>query len=136
MAKRSTSLTALEANPEYRAHYNGLLRLRGFHVLALHPRLLQVLELELKLLFDERPLTHPRHICHAVFPADPDDVRVPHQDFFAARGTTDTWAAWLPLGDRGPELGGGLGIVAGSHDTGLRDADDWTMEVPIASDAR
>ena len=90
----------------------------------------------LELLFDEPPLMHPRHICHAIFPGDPNYVRVPHQDFFAVRGTTDTWTAWLPLGDCGAELGGGLGIVPGSHHRGLQDADDWTMEVKIASDAR
>ena len=132
VVRRGISLTAFEPNPEYRAHYNGLLRLRSFHALALHSRLLQVLEL----LFEEPPLMHPRHICHAIFPDDPNDVRVPHQDFFAVRGTADTWTAWLPLGDCGPELGGGLGIVPGSHDSGLQDADDWTMEVKIASDYR
>ena len=132
VAKPGTSLTAFDLNPAYRAYYNGLLRLRSFHALALHPRLLQVLEL----LFDEPPLMHPRHICHAIFPDDPKYVRVPHQDFFAVRGTTDTWTAWLPLGDCGPELGGGLGIVPGSHDTGLQKADDWTMEVKPGSDAR
>ena len=67
VARPGTSLTAFDANPAYRAYYNGLLRLRSFHALALHPRLLQVLEL----LFEEPPLTHPRHICHAIFPNDP-----------------------------------------------------------------
>ena len=132
VARPGTSLTAFDDKPEYRAHYNGLLRLRSFHALALHPRLLEVLEL----LFGELPFMHPRHIFHAVFPGDPHDVRVPHQDFFAVRGTTDTWTAWLPLGDCGPELGGGLGIVPGSHGTGLQDADAWTMEVQLASDTR
>ena len=131
VARPGTSLTAFDANPAYRAYYNGLLRLRSFHALALHPRLLQVLEL----LFEEPPLTHPRHICHAIFPNDPKYVRVPHQDFFAVRGTTDTWTVWLPLGDCGPELGGGLGIVPGSHHSGLQEADDWTMEVKPASGA-
>ena len=132
VAKPGTSLTAFDPNPAYRAYYNGLLRLRSFHALALHPRLMEVLEM----LFEEPPLMHPRHICHAIFPNDPQYVRVPHQDFFAVRGTTDTWTAWLPLGDCGPEFGGGLGIVPGSHDTGLRDADEWSMEVKVASDAR
>ena len=131
VARPGTSLTAFDANPAYRAYYNGLLRLRSLHALALHPRLLEVLEL----LFEEPPLTHPRHICHTIFPNDPKYVRVPHQDFFAIRGTTDTWTAWLPLGDCGGELGGGLGIVPGSHASGLQDADDWTMEVKPASDA-
>ena len=128
VARLGTSLAAFDDKPEYRVHYNGLPRLRSFHVLALHPRLLEVLEL----LFGELPLMHPRHIFHAVFPGDPHDVRVPHQNFFAVRGTTDTWTAWLPLGDCGP----GLGVVPGSHRTGLRDADAWTMEVQLASDTR
>ena len=132
VARPGTSLSAFDIHPEYRAHYNGLLRLRSFHALALHPLLLEVLEL----LFDEPPLMHPRHICHAIFPGDPKDVRVPHQDFFAVRGTTDTWTAWLPLGDYGAESGGGLGIVPGSHHRGLQDADDWTMEVKMAPGVR
>ena len=132
VARPGTSLTAFDDKPAYRAHYNGLLRLRSFHALALHPRLLEVLEV----LFGEPPLMHPRHIFHAVFPDDPHDVRVPHQHFFAVRGTTDTWTAWLPLGNCGPELGGGLGIVSGSHRTGLQDADAWTMEVQLASGTR
>ena len=132
VAKAGTSLTAFDTKPEYRAHYNGLLRLRSFHALALHPRLLQVLEL----LFGEPPLVHPRHICHTIFPDDPHYVSVPHQDFFAVRGTTDTWTAWLPLGDCGAELGGGLGIVPGSHHRGLQAADDSTMEVAITPDTQ
>ena len=132
VARSGTSLTAFDPNPKYRAHYNGLLRLRSFHALALHPRLLRILEL----LFGEPPLVHPRHICHPVFPDDPHHVSVPHQDFFAVRGTTETWTAWVPLGDCTAALGGGLGIVPGSHRSGLQDADDWTMEVTVPAAAR
>ena len=37
VARPGTSLSAFDVHAEYKDHYNGLLRLRSFHALALHP---------------------------------------------------------------------------------------------------
>lgn len=117
--------------PEYRSYYNDVLRLRSFHALAHHPALLRVL----RKLFGEPVLVHPRHICHTVFPGRKQFTTPPHQDFHPVRGTPDTWTVWTPLGDCGPELGGGLGIVPGSHRRGMIADDDDAIELEVDPDA-
>ena len=49
---------------------------------------------------------HPRHIVHAIFPADHDYTTPPHQAFHPVRGAPDIWTAWVPFGDCDAPLGG------------------------------
>lgn len=117
------------ATPEYVAWYNDAQSLRPLHSLPHNPPLLAALET----LFGEPVFVHPRHIAHALFPLDAEMLRqrdsgelegkqdhlttCPHQDFWPVRGCTETWTAWVPLGDCEQELGG-IEIAAGSHHLG------------------
>jgi hypothetical protein len=88
-----------------------------FHKLAFAPRILDVMA---SLLDASRVAVHTKAVRAMV----PGAQTVPHQDFPATRGATDTLTAWLPLVDCPRELGG-LEVVAGSHRAGLRgDVDD------------
>ena len=60
-----------------------------------HPKLIGVLEQ----LLGGPVWVHPRHIVHAIFPADHDYTTPPHQAFHPARGAPDIWTAWVPFGD-------------------------------------
>jgi ectoine hydroxylase-related dioxygenase (phytanoyl-CoA dioxygenase family) len=48
---------------------------------------------------------------HAMIPTPP------HQDFPLIQGTTNTWTAWIPIGDC-PLVHGGLTVLRGSHKLG------------------
>ncbi len=131
IAREGVFVTENAPTPEFKRYYNDVLRLRSFHALAHHPVLLQVL----KKLFGEQVLVHPRHIFHTAFPGGKKYTTAPHQDFYPVRGTTETWTVWTPLGDCGAELGGGLGIVPGSHKRGMLAADDASLELEVDPDA-
>ena len=120
LARPGVHLTEYDHTPEFRAYYCDLQRLRVFHALPHHPRLMAVLEQ----LLGETAWVHPRHIVHAIFPADLDYTTPPHQDFHPVRGTPDTWTAWLPYGDCDETLGG-LAVVERSN------GDGW---LPVGAD--
>ncbi len=120
VARPGVHLTEYDRTPEFIAYYSDLQRLRVFHALPHHPRLMAVLE---RLLGPE-VWVHPRHICHAIFPADLKYTTPPHQDFRPVRGTPDTWTAWVPYGDCDAALGG-LAVAEGSHVRGM---------LPVAAD--
>ena len=86
---------------------NGIADALGlFHALPHHPKLIGVLEQ----LLGGPVWVHPRHIVHAIFPADLDYTTPPHQAFHPVRGAPDIWTAWVPFGDCDAPLGG-LAVV-------------------------
>jgi hypothetical protein len=100
--------------------YRDLYRRRELHQLNHHARLMAFFTE----LFDEPVLAHPRVIARVMFPNSSRHTTPPHQDAFYIGGTTNTWTAWIPLGDCPGELGG-LAVAAGSHTLGrlaVRDA--------------
>lgn len=94
--------------------YRGIQHLPEFHRLPHHPRLIGVYET----LFGRPVLPHPRNIARVIIPTGGLVPTPPHQDYIHIQGSTDTWTAWLPLGDCPAELGG-LSVLAGSQDEGL-----------------
>lgn len=98
----------------YIRFYIDVQKLRLFHALPHHERILHILEV----LFGTSVFIHPRHICHVIFPGEHQYTTPPHQDFHPVRGARDTWTVWTPLGDIDAELGG-LAIARGSNRRGL-----------------
>lgn len=98
----------------FRRFYIDVQKLRLFHALPHHKRIVDILET----LFGSSVFIHPRHICHVIFPGEHQYTTPPHQDFHPVRGTQDTWTVWTPLGDCDAELGG-LAIARGSNCRGF-----------------
>lgn len=94
--------------------YADVQRIRQFHELAHHPRLLQVY----RHLFDDEVFPHPRNIARIMVAGDRMPPTPPHQDFIHVQGTPNVWTAWFPLGDCPRELGG-LTVLDGSHKDGI-----------------
>ena len=69
-------------------------------------------------LFGGTPLPLPWFVCRNIFPQAEAYTTPPHQDFVHIQGTPRNCAAWVPIGDCEPELGGLL-VAAGSHRDGL-----------------
>lgn len=97
-----------------RAAYEDVQRVREFHELAHHPRLLALY----RALFGTEVFPHPRNIARVMIPGHANHPTPPHQDFIHIQGTPRVWTAWLPLGDCPRELGG-LTVLDGSHREGL-----------------
>ena len=133
VARSGTSLTAFDPNPKYRAHYNGLLRLRSFHALALHPRLLRILEL----LFGEPPLVHPRHNLPPGVPRrSAPCLGAPSGLLRRARNHRNLDRLGASGRLHGPRSGAASASFPARTARGLQDADDWTMEVTVPAAAR
>ena len=66
----------------------------------------------------EATIPLPQFVCRNIFPQAEAYTTPPHQDFVHIQGTTRNCAAWVPIGDCEPELGGLL-VAAGSHRDGL-----------------
>ncbi len=113
VARTGVHLTEYDRTPEFVSYYRDLQRLRVFHALPHHPRLMDALEQ----LLGEAVWVHPRHIVHAIFPADLQYTTPPHQDFQPVRGAPDTWTAWVPFGGCDAPLGG-LAVAEGSNARG------------------
>ena len=103
-----------DGSETFRNFYIDVQKLRLFHALPHHERIVRVLEV----LFGTSVFIHPRHICHAIFPGEHQYTTPPHQDFSPVRGSQETWTVWTPLGDCDAELGG-LAIARGSNCHGL-----------------
>ena len=103
-----------DGSETFRNFYIDVQKLRLFHALPHHERILRVLEV----LFGTSVFIHPRHICHVIFPGEHQYTTPPHQDFSPVRGSQETWTVWTPLGDCDAELGG-LAIARGSNCHGL-----------------
>ena len=114
-----------DGSETFRRFYIDIQKLRLFHALPHHERIVRVLEV----LFGESVFVHPRHICHVIFPGEHQYTTPPHQDFHPVRGAQNTWSAWTPLGDCDAELGG-LAIARGSNRRGfLKDNDVRSWEL-------
>ena len=123
--RRGVFICEQDGSETFRRFYIDIQKLRLFHALPHHERILRVLEV----LFGDSVLVHPRHICHVIFPGEHQYTTPPHQDFHPVRGTQDTWTVWTPLGDCNAELGG-LAIARGSNRRGfLKDNDvrSWKL---------
>ena len=96
------------------AAYADVQRVREFHELSHHPRLVAVYET----LFGAAVLPHPRNIARLMVPHGDSRPTPPHQDFIHIQGTPNVWTAWFPLGDCPRELGG-LTVLDRSHHDGL-----------------
>ncbi len=114
IAKPGLVLEGSNPTDQYRAYYNKVLSVHSFNALPHHPRIMAVVEQ----LVGDAVLVHPRHICHAIFPAPETFKTPPHQDHFSVGGTPATWTVWLPLGDCDSALGGVM-LAEGSHADGL-----------------
>ena len=103
-----------DGSETFRRFYIDIQKLRLFHALPHHERIVRVLEI----LFGTPVFAHPRHICHVIFPGEHQYTTPPHQDFHPVRGARDTWTVWTPLGDCDTELGG-LAIARASNRRGF-----------------
>ncbi len=101
-------------DPRWQAFYCDVLKLRAFHALALHDKMVDALGV----LFGEAVLPHSRNICRAMFPQTQTHSTPPHQDHFYIGGSDETWTAWIPLGDCPAELGS-LAVARGTHAGGF-----------------
>ena len=103
-----------DGSETFRNFYIDVQKLRLFHALPHHERILRVLEV----LFGTSVFIHPRHICHIIFPGEHQYTTPPHQDFIPIQGTAETYTAWFPLHDLPPTMGG-LEVAAGAHRGGV-----------------
>jgi hypothetical protein len=92
----------------------------AFQTLARHPRLAAALAA----LFDAAPCGGRGDVCRVFLPGAPEHTTPPHQDYFFLRQNAfaeseRTWAAWIPLGDCPPAVGG-IAVLPRSHQDGLR----------------
>jgi ectoine hydroxylase-related dioxygenase (phytanoyl-CoA dioxygenase family) len=123
--RRGVFICEQDGTETYRRFYADIQKLRAFHELPHHERIVHILET----LFGEPVFVHPRHICHVIFPEEHQYTTPPHQDFHPVRGTQNTWTVWTPLGDCDAELGG-LAIARGSNRRGFmkdNDVRSWKL---------
>jgi ectoine hydroxylase-related dioxygenase (phytanoyl-CoA dioxygenase family) len=106
--------TRVEGGPEWWDGYLAVQHLESFHRLAHDQRLLA----QLAAIIGEDLVVHPRKLAR-VWPCDPAITTQPHQDFPHVAGTVDFFTCWIPLGDY-PVSAGGLRVLAGSHQDGVR----------------
>ena len=95
------------------AAYKDAQKEESVHRLPHHPRLLAMYGA----LFDREVLVHARHIIRMVTGHQAMVPTPPHQDFPLIQGTSNTWTAWIPLGDC-PRTMGGLTVLRGTHKLG------------------
>lgn len=112
-----TQAAVREGSDGYLGAYVGIQRLQGFHELAHHAAVVEVMAD----IIDEPLLVHPRKIARTSLPQD-DEYTRPHQDYRLIQGTVDTLTCWVPLGDC-PATLGSLRMLRGSHHQGLIEAD-------------
>lgn len=108
--------TPADADRDYLAFYARWIAAPAFNSLPEHPALLAVAA---KLLGDD-VLVHPRKIGRVGFPRNQGHQTPAHQDHFHIRGTTQTYTAWVPLGDV-PRRLGCLAVADGTHRLGFRE---------------
>lgn len=104
-------------DPNWWPAYARLQRCAAFHRLA-HDRAIAEVIAALADLGADDVLVHPRKICRVTYPSS-NWPTPPHQDFPLIQGTSDTFTAWVPLGDCTPEMGA-LRVLEGSHVAGYR----------------
>jgi hypothetical protein len=95
------------------AAYKDAQKVESLHRLPHHPRLLALYER----IFGKEVLVHARHIARMITGHRAMVPTPPHQDFPLIQGTSNTWTAWIPLGDC-PRSLGGLTVLRGTHKLG------------------
>lgn len=103
-----------EGDPEFFAAYDQVQRLEAFHTLAHDETLMAIMAGVL----GESVFPHPLKIARLGFPDHHEVSTPPHQDYPNNQGTTNLTAAWIPVGDFAPEMGG-LAVLRGSHRWGV-----------------
>ena len=104
----------VEPEPRYRKVYLELYKLREFHALKHHPRIIEFFEG----MFGEAVFPHPTAIQRTIFPQRGVFTTPAHQDFIPIQGTPETFTVWMPLTDCPTELGS-LTVAAGCHRAGV-----------------
>ena len=107
---------AVEPEPAFLAVLRDQYALEDLNALKHHPALGALMER----LFGEAVIPLPLFVCRNIFPQREAYTTPPHQDYVHIQGTFRNHAAWLPLGDCGPSMGG-LALAAGSHRRGVLD---------------
>lgn len=105
-----------EDDPKWLDFYKRWISAPAFNSLPEHPAILAVAES----LLGDSVLVHPRKIGRVSFPQNEGQHTPLHQDFFHIRGTTETYTAWIPLGDC-PQGLGCLTVADESHRAGFRE---------------
>jgi len=106
----------VEPEPAFMQVYYRELSQKSLNALQHHPALVGLFERML----GGPVLPHPRITARNIFPHREDFTTPAHQDYVAIQGTPDHFAAWIPLGDCGPEMGG-LELAVGSNRHGIYD---------------
>lgn len=113
-SSRCTITPLREEDDRFIEGYQQVQHLESFHGLAHDESLLAVMHAVL----GPTAFPHPLKIARLAFPDHFEASTPPHQDYPNNQGTPELTAAWIPLGDVTPELGG-LAILRGSHRWGL-----------------
>lgn len=103
-----------ENDEEYQAGYERVQKLEAFHSLAHDPALVEIMQQ----VVGPTAFPHPLKIARLAFPGNYEASTPPHQDFPNNQGTPALTAAWIPVMDLPPELGG-LAVLRGSHRWGV-----------------
>eukprot|EP00040_Diaphanoeca_grandis_P031347 m.187439 g.187439 ORF g.187439 m.187439 type:complete len:431 (+) comp32306_c1_seq4:283-1575(+) len=104
-----TPKVEVEEDKDYWPVFHKLQRLRSFHGLPHHPKLINVLDM----LFGQRSFCHPRKLGRMFFPNHTAHRTPPHQDWVFVQGEPPdsavlrgTITAWIPIGDVPVGMGG------------------------------
>lgn len=103
-----------EGDPDFLEGYEAIQRLEAFHTLAHDHDLVSIMAQVL----GPSAWPHPLKIARLGFPDHYEISTPPHQDYPNNQGTPNLTAAWIPVGDCPPELGG-IAVLRGSHRRGL-----------------
>ncbi|MEO8601017.1 MAG: phytanoyl-CoA dioxygenase family protein [bacterium] len=104
----------VEGEDAYCAVYDDVQHLERFHALKHHPLISEVMGH----LFDSPLVVHPLAVCRLMFPNFADYATPPHQDHPNNRGSTETYAMWIPV-TTCPRSLGPIAVIEGSHRYGV-----------------
>jgi ectoine hydroxylase-related dioxygenase (phytanoyl-CoA dioxygenase family) len=114
MSQRCTVVPLREEDQEFIDGYQEVQKLQTFHELAHDEALVGVMRAAL----GDTAFPHPLKIARLAFPDHYEASTPPHQDYPNNQGTPQLTAAWVPVSDITPEMGG-LAVLAGSHRWGV-----------------
>lgn len=112
---RTTMRPVREGEPEFFVGYDAIQKLEGLHTLAHDEQLMAAM----RDVLGDTAFPHPLKIARLIFPDNHEVSTPPHQDYPNNQGTPNLTAAWIPVGDIPPEVGG-LAILRGSHRWGVQ----------------
>ena len=114
LTTRCTTVPLREEDDEFIHGYQQVQRLQSFHELAHQETLLEVM----RAVLGPTAFPHPLKIARLAFPDHYEASTPPHQDFPNNQGSELLTAAWMPVCEMTPEMGG-LAVLRGSHRWGL-----------------